>query len=102
MIKAIKAMQIDENKTGIKDDAIYQVSIGNYKSLKPQYSKGEYIEETSNARSQYYKNLMFPNFMRKREGYPTDFKTESLVFSDGIIKGLFYTYKDGSHEMKNI
>ncbi len=102
MINAIKAINTPETDTNILSDAIYQISLGNYQSLKPKASKGEYLEETTNPRSQYYKNLMFPNFMRKREGYPTEFKSESLVFQDGKIKGLFYTYQDGSHEMRNI
>ena len=102
MINAIKAINTPETDTNILSDAIYQVSIGNYQSIKPEHSRGEYIETTDNPRSQHYKNVMFPNFMRKREGYPTDFKTESLVFKDGKIAGLYFTFADGSHEMRNI
>ena len=102
MIQAIKAMQTDERKTGIKDNAVYEISIGNFKSLKAEHSKGRYLEDTSNARASYFKDMMFPRFMRKREGFPTDYKTESLIFIDGKITGLFWTFTDGSHMERNL
>ena len=88
--------------TNILDNAIYKISIGNYTSLKPDYCKGTYLEETNNPTALHFKDMLFPKFIRKREGFPTKFKSESLIFLDGKITGIYWTFSDGSHQKINI
>jgi hypothetical protein len=88
--------------SNILDNAIYKISCGDFNSLKPEYRKGLYKEETNNPTAVYFKDMMFPKFIRKREGFPTVYKTESLVFKDGRIESLYWTFADGSHQTINL